>query len=96
MINPGIKHSEGINYLDFLNEEEYLDIVDSLPKENQHLDDSDPDKFIADMGAEALYRLLERLDLDEIDRRIVYFIGNLYCGIARKIDKRRSNPLFSI
>jgi DNA-directed RNA polymerase subunit beta' len=66
VINPGIKQVDGINYLDFLSEEEYLDILDSLPKENQHLDDSDPDKFIADMGAEGLYRLLERLDLDSL------------------------------
>ena len=45
----------------FLTEEEYLDILDSLPKENQYLDDDDPNKFIAKMGAEALYRLLARL-----------------------------------
>ena len=66
VINPGVKAADGINYLDFLTEEEYLDILDSLPKENQYLDDKDPDKFIADMGAEALYRLLERLDLDDL------------------------------
>ncbi|MBN2524009.1 MAG: DNA-directed RNA polymerase subunit beta', partial [Bacteroidales bacterium] len=66
VINPGVKEADGINYLDFLTEEEYLDIIESLPKENQHLDNSDPNKFIADMGAEALYHLLERLDLDEI------------------------------
>jgi DNA-directed RNA polymerase subunit beta' len=66
VINPGIKAADGIQYLDFLSEEEYLDILDSLPKENQYLDDAHPDKFIADMGAEALYRLLERLDLDDM------------------------------
>jgi len=66
VINPGIKKSEGVQYLDFLTEEEYLDIVDSLPKENQLLDDEHPDKFIADMGAEALYKLLARIDLDDM------------------------------
>ncbi|OFX83169.1 MAG: DNA-directed RNA polymerase subunit beta' [Bacteroidetes bacterium GWF2_33_16] len=66
VINPGIKAADGINYLDFLTEEEYLDIMESLPKENQYLDDLDPNKFIADMGAEALYRLLERIELDEL------------------------------
>jgi len=66
VINPGIKEKDGVKYLDFLSEEEYLDILDSLPKENQYLDDSDPDKFVADMGAEALYRLLERLNLDDL------------------------------
>jgi len=66
VINPGIKASDEVNYMDFLTEEEYLDILESLPKENQYLDDSDPDKFIAKMGAEALYDLLSRLDLDNL------------------------------
>jgi len=66
VINPGIKEADGVKYLDFLTEEEYMEILDSLPKENQYLEDSDPDKFIADMGAEALYRLLSRLTLDEL------------------------------
>jgi DNA-directed RNA polymerase subunit beta' len=58
--------SDKLNYLDFLSEEEYLDALDSLPKENQHLDDSDPNKFIAKMGAEALQDLLNRLNLDDL------------------------------
>ncbi len=66
VINPGIKLTDGVNYLDFLTEEEYLDIIESLPKDNQQLEDDHPDKFIADMGAEALNRLLMRLDLDEL------------------------------
>jgi DNA-directed RNA polymerase subunit beta' len=66
VINPGIKEEDGVQYLDFLSEEEYLDIIDSLPKENQYLDDTDPNKFIADMGAEALHKLLGRLDLDDL------------------------------
>ncbi|MGC9373736.1 MAG: DNA-directed RNA polymerase subunit beta' [Bacteroidales bacterium] len=66
VINPGIKAEDGVKYLDFLTEEEYLDILETLPKDNQYLDDSDPNKFIADMGAEALFKLLERIDLDEL------------------------------
>ncbi len=66
VINPGVKAADGIKYLDFLTEEEYLDILDTLPKENQFLDDTDPDKFVAGMGAEALYGLLSRLELDEL------------------------------
>lgn len=66
VINPGVKQVDEVKYLDFLTEEEYLDILESLPKENQHLDDDHPDKFIADMGAEALYALLGRLDLDSL------------------------------
>lgn len=60
------KEGEPIEYLDFLTEEEYLDVLEQLPKENQYLDDNDPNKFIAMMGAEALYELLKRLKLDEL------------------------------
>jgi DNA-directed RNA polymerase subunit beta' len=66
VINPGIKEADGVNYLDFLTEDEYLDILNTLPKENQMLEDDDPDKFIAGMGAEALHMLLGRLKLDEL------------------------------
>ncbi|HPA87684.1 MAG TPA: DNA-directed RNA polymerase subunit beta', partial [Bacteroidales bacterium] len=66
VINPGIKAADGVKYLDFLTEEEYLEITESLPKENQYLEDNHPDKFVADMGAEALYKLLTRIDLDEL------------------------------
>ncbi|MBR9832608.1 DNA-directed RNA polymerase subunit beta' [bacterium] len=59
-------NGEELEYLDFLTEEEYLDILDTLPKENQYLDDTDPNKFIAKMGADALYELLKRLDLDSL------------------------------
>jgi len=66
VINPGIKAIDGIKYLDFLTEEEYLEILESLPKDNQHLDESDPNKFMAGMGAEAIAKLLSRIDLDDL------------------------------
>ncbi len=66
VINPGVKEADGINELDFLTEEEYLDILETLPKDNQFLDDEDPNKFIAKMGAEALYDILSRQDLDDM------------------------------
>jgi len=66
VVQPGIKEADGVNKLDFLTEEEYLDILETLPKDNQLLDDDDPNKFIAKMGAEALYLLLQRIDLDEL------------------------------
>jgi DNA-directed RNA polymerase subunit beta' len=53
VINPGVKRHDGIQYLDFLSEEEYFDVLETLAKDNQYLDDSDPEKFIAKMGAEA-------------------------------------------
>ena len=55
-----------VGELDLLSEEEYLDILDSLPRENQLLEDTDPNKFIAKIGAEAVYDLLARLDLDSL------------------------------
>ncbi|MBX2901537.1 MAG: DNA-directed RNA polymerase subunit beta' [Cyclobacteriaceae bacterium] len=66
VIQPGVKEEDGVNRLDFLTEEEYLDIVDKLPRENQLLDDNDPKKFIAKMGADALEMLLSRVKLDEL------------------------------
>ena len=56
--------------MDFLTEEEYLDILESIPQENQYLDDTDPDKFIAKMGAECLIDLLARIDLDELSYQL--------------------------
>ena len=50
---------EPIKYLDFLTEEEYLDILDNQPLENQYLSDEDPNKFVAKMGAEAIHDLLK-------------------------------------
>lgn len=57
---------EEINKMDFLTEEEYLNILETLPQENQYLEDSDPNKFIAKMGAECLIDLLARIDLEEL------------------------------
>ncbi len=66
VIQPGIKEADGVAAQDLLTEEEYVEILNSLPKENQLLDDSDPNKFIAKMGAEAIYDMLQRVDLDSL------------------------------
>ena len=69
VIQPGIAKSiegEPLQKMDFLTEEEYLDIMESLPIENQYLEDSDPNKFVAKMGAECLYDLRQGLDLDAL------------------------------
>jgi len=55
-----------LEYMEFLTEEEYLEVYDRLPVENQYLDDNDPNKFIAKMGAEAILMLLQRMDFDEL------------------------------
>ena len=64
VIQPGCVDT--VAELDLLSEEEYLQILDNLPKENQMLEDTDPNKFIAKIGAEAIYDLLARLDLDSL------------------------------
>src|SRR6478672_8063028 len=64
VIQPGIREDRNLKSGDLLTEEEYLEILENLPKENQYLPDDDPQKFIAKMGAEAAHDLLERIDLD--------------------------------
>ena len=69
VIQPaGAKNAEGepLQKMDFLTEEEYLDILEGFPAENQYLDDKDPEKFIAKMGAACLIDLFNRIDLDEL------------------------------
>ena len=69
VIQPGIAKGpdgEEIQKMDFLSEEEYLNILESIPQENQYLEDTDPNKFIAKMGAECLIDLLARIDLSQL------------------------------
>jgi DNA-directed RNA polymerase subunit beta' len=76
VINPGVLEGQkdqdgfelnGSHKYDLLSEDEYLDIVENkLDSGNEFLEDSDPNKFIAKMGAEAVYDLLAALDLDEL------------------------------
>ncbi len=68
VIQPG--QVDGVQELDLLTEEEYFEVLDRLPKENQLLEDTDPNKFIAKMGAEAIYDLLIRLDLDSLSYKL--------------------------
>ena len=66
VINPGAAAEQGVQKLDLLSEEEYFDLLDKLPRENQMLENGNPDKFVAKMGAEAIYDLLKDLDLDTL------------------------------
>ena len=75
VIQPGIvegrKNAEGeelngSHRMDLLTEDEYMEIVESLPDDNEYLDDADPNKFVAKMGAEAIYDLLLNIDLDSL------------------------------
>ena len=68
VVNPGTV--ENVQKYDLLSEDEYLDIIDKLPRENSMLEDSDPNKFIAKMGADAIYDLLCELDLDSLSYQL--------------------------
>lgn len=74
VIQPGTV--EGRAKMDLLTEEEYLDILENLPKENQYLDDTDPNKFIAKMGADAVKDLLSRIKLDELSYELRHQAAN--------------------
>ena len=79
VVQPGLAvDTEGnpLNKMDFLTEEEYLNIMETLPAENQYLEDSDPNKFIAKMGAECLIELLSRIDLDDLSYELRHKANN--------------------
>jgi len=84
VIQPGITE-DGVTvngekkttkYLDLITEEEYLDILDALPKDNQLLSDDDPNKFIAKMGGEALRDLLSRIELTKLSAELRHKASN--------------------
>ncbi|MCZ2100839.1 MAG: DNA-directed RNA polymerase subunit beta' [Chitinophagales bacterium] len=75
VVQPGVKENE-ISKHDTLTEEEYFDVLDTLPKDNQLLEDTDPNKFIAKMGAEAIKDLLERIELDELSFELRHQAAN--------------------
>ncbi|MFT3703354.1 MAG: DNA-directed RNA polymerase subunit beta' [Agriterribacter sp.] len=66
VIQAGIREDRNLKMGDLLTEEEYLEILENLPKDNQYLPDDDPQKFIAKMGAEAIQAMLARIDLDQL------------------------------
>ncbi len=76
----------GANKYDLLSEDEYIDIVENkLTPENQMLPDSDPHKFVAKMGAEAIYDLLAALNLDELAAELRKRANN-DSSVARKTE----------
>ena len=70
------EEGESLQKMDFLTEEEYLNVMESLPDDNQYLEDSDPNKFIAKMGAECLIELLSRIDLEALSYELRHKANN--------------------
>ncbi len=62
VIKPG---TSGYQKLDLLSEDEYLDLYAQMP-EQYNMPADDPDKFVAGMGAEAIYDLLKEIDIDAL------------------------------
>ena len=75
VVNPGILEGQ-VNRLDQISEEDYLDFLEKIPKENQLLDDLDPNKFVAKMGAEAVEDLLKRTNLDDLSYSLRHSAAN--------------------
>ncbi len=76
VINPGVKQEDGVSKMDLLSEEEYLEVIETLPKDNLVLDESHPDKFVAKMGAEAVFHLLSTLNLEDLSAQLRYEAHN--------------------
>lgn len=76
VIQPGVKEADGISKLDLFTEEEYFEILETLPEENQNLPDDHPDKFVAKMGAQAIKELLEQLQLDDLSFQLRHQAAN--------------------
>ncbi|MDR2293172.1 MAG: DNA-directed RNA polymerase subunit beta' [Prevotellaceae bacterium] len=85
VVNPGIKKADGVNKYDLLTGDEYDNLIATLPKDNQLLDDEDPNKFVAGMGAEVIYKFLSELDLDELSYSLRYK-ANTETSQQRKAD----------
>ncbi len=85
VIQPGIKEADGVKKIDLLDDEEYNKIMDSLPKDNQLLEDTDPNKFVAKMGGEALLLLLSKdnLNLDTLANELRHK-ANTETSVQRK------------
>ncbi len=85
VIQPGIANN--FKKLDFLTEEEYTYILNKIPIGNKYLNDNDPNKFIAKMGAECLEELLIRVDLEVL-------LSDLKKEIKNEESKQRKIELF--
>ncbi len=62
VINPG---ASNFQKMDLLSEDEYLEYYAENP-EQYNMEAENPDKFVAGMGAEAIYELLKEIDVDAL------------------------------
>ncbi len=67
VINPGVT---GLSYKDLISEDQYFEIVNSLPHDNEALEDDDPNKFIAKIGGDGIRELLKRIDIEKTFREL--------------------------
>ncbi|MCY4418848.1 MAG: DNA-directed RNA polymerase subunit beta' [Cytophagales bacterium] len=89
VIQAGVRAKKGSQVGDLLTEDEYLDLLEELPRNNQSLDDDNPKKFIAKMGGEAIEMMLSRLNLDQLSRDLrTEMLGDSSQRKAQEIAKR--------
>ena len=100
VINPGAaaditlgqgNNAEPVQKLQLLSEEEYFEILDRLPAGNQQLEDGNPDKFVAKMGAEAIYDLLKELDLDSLSYKLRHLLKLQPCTVILRLKAVKRN-----
>lgn len=63
VINPG---PTGLPINTLLSEDQYFEVLDNVPAAYRDLPDTDPKKFIAKMGGEAIEMLLSRVNIEEL------------------------------
>jgi len=67
VLNPGIT---GLSRLDLISEDQYFEVLNSLPDGNEKLDDDDPKKFVARIGGDAVKEILKKTNIEELSREL--------------------------
>ncbi|MCH7974530.1 MAG: DNA-directed RNA polymerase subunit beta', partial [Bacteroidetes bacterium] len=67
VINPG---PTGLNRMDLISEDQYYEVFNSLPHDNEKLDDDDPNKFIAKIGGDAVKEILSNTDIAQLSTEL--------------------------
>ncbi len=72
VLNPG---PTGLNRLDLISEDQYYEILNSLPHDNDSLEDNDPKKFVARIGGDAVKELLKETDIESLFQNLKSQLG---------------------
>ena len=67
VISPG---PTGLSKKDLISEDQYFEVMNSLPAGNEKLDDDDPKKFVAKIGGEAVKEMLKQTNVETLIQSI--------------------------